>query len=573
MLRAEPVSGLLPASPLVRAYRQNPAALDECFPRHPSRPGDWDSRARELAASRNVAAGSLAVALEDQYRAYGLALSPAVQRNLDLLRNGAMVVVTGQQAGVLGGPLYTVYKALTAVHLARDWTERLGQPVVPVFWVAAEDHDYPEAARLAWPSDAGPVRLELKGAPGYRVSMGHVHPGAAALEALFDAAESALGTLPHAAEVLNAARAAAGPGSGQAAQPVGDGAASLAVWFARLMADWFAALGLIVLDPMWPALRRLGQPFFARALELAGEAGRWVETGRAMVQRLGYEPALRLRPGATGLYVYEPHSAPAAQEREAPPTSHAPPERRPIPASDLDGPAGRSALLQRLEAAPESFSTGVVWRPLLQDWLLPTLAFVGGPGEIAYWACLRPLYQRFGQGMPLVVPRGHATLIEPAIARTLRQLDLTLDAALQRLDEEREAFLRRTDAVGLDELFAAWRQTVTDGHARVMEELLRLDPGLSATGADNLRQMLHQVQRLEDKARQAHRRRAEEGLRRFDRVAHHLLPGGIWQERVYNIAYYQAKYGRDLVQSLSALDWVGPDQHLVYLTVGEDSAG
>lgn len=499
------------------------------YGRDPGQDASFVARLGELAGRHGADRELLAEALVQYNQAIGN--SEAALANARRLAGGdAVAVVTGQQAGVLTGPLYTLYKAAQAVALAREMTDRLRRPVIPVFWIAAEDHDFTEIDHLDLLDRQGELRrlrLPLDPPPSHR-SAGHIAAGDAAPALL----REALACLPE-TEFL--------PGLAADLERLTAAGGSLADWFGRLMAWLLGGQGLVLLDPMQPALRRLAAPFVARLLENSEAVSLALEAGRAKVAALGFEPTVQSAPDAAQLFVYHEGQRLALFRK-----------------ADGFATRGGEVAWSRREAAaqaaaePERFSGNVVTRPLLQDYLLPTLAYVAGPGEISYYGLYGPVYQAALLEPPIYVPRAQLTLVEPSIARYLQKQELSLEQALTGLEEARSRRLDQSDDIGIGQLFSGFRGDFDRRYGDLISQVLRLDRSLEQAAAENVKQIHAQFGRLEEKARQQLRKNSETAMRQFDRLALNLSPRGQPQERVLNLLPFLARFGPNLPEELLA---------------------
>ncbi len=525
-MRWEKVPGLLAAGSLAAAYTGDFARVSEIYLHDPGREASFVARAQQLAVRQGAEQAALAAVVEEYNRRIGNA--PAALENARRLADReTMAVVTGQQAGVLTGPLYTVYKALQAVSLAAEMSALLGRPVVPVFWIASEDHDLTEIDHLDLIDRQGQLqRLRLNlDAPSHR-SAGQVEAGTAAQTLLREMLQHLPETefTPALAADLEGLTAPGG---------------SLADWFARIMAWLLGERGLVLFDPMEPALRRLAGPFVSRLLQRNEALTGALLQGEEMVRRLGFQPTVQREDGAANLFLYEEGARLPLFRREG-------------GFATRGGPLHSLDELQGLaQAEPERFSGNVVTRPLIQDYLLPTLAYVAGPGEISYYGLYRPVYAAAGLEPPVYVPRANLTLMEPTAARALEKQGLTVEQALFGLEEARREVLEREDRIGLTGLFAAFREDFDRRYGQVVEQVLTLDRSLEQVAQENVRQIHAQFGRLEEKARQQHRKNSEVAMRQFDRLALLLRPRDQPQERVFNILPYLAKFGPDMIAALA----------------------
>jgi len=369
------------------------------LPAQPMEPRAWEEAAARAARRRPVQG----VVEELQRQAASLPSSPARHAALSA-RPGVTCVVTGQQLGVFLGPLYTVHKAATAVARARWLGERTGRPCIPIFWLQTEDHDWTEVARFdgcvrgRWLSG----RFAAEGPAEARVSLAHRRLPAE-VEVHLASLSRSLAPLPHGAEVmaLLGRHYVAGRSPGAA--------------FAGVLSELFADEGLVLLDPRTPAMATGAAPLVRFALEEEEAIGALLEERGAALARRGFEEQVHTRADACLAFFH--------------PAGPAGPRFRP----DRDGngfrtPLGRISLAElraRLADDPLSFSTSALLRPLVQDTLLPTAAYLGGPAECTYFAQLPPVYARAGLELPMIAPRARFRVVDPWTASLLDRLGLS----------------------------------------------------------------------------------------------------------------------------------------------------
>jgi bacillithiol biosynthesis cysteine-adding enzyme BshC len=464
----------------------------------------------------------------------GLAPAPARARNLARLAEpGSVAVVTGQQVGLFLGPLYTVYKAASAVADARALEAETGRPCVPVFWLQTEDHDLPEVDHclVARASGGGaPLRLSLglEAAAASRVPVAGVRLGegvGAALAAL----EAEVGELPHAPEHLALLRDAYRAG------------ATLPQAFVRVLSSLFAEEGLVVVDPRHPALLPLAAPVHARALAEADRLSAALAARSAALAAAGFAEQVRPREGSP-LFFVSPEGEGGPRYRLEPQG-----EGRWALAGHPEGARVTSAQLEAwLAREPGRFTTSALLRPLLQDSLLPTAAYVGGPGEVAYFAQVPPLHAAFGLPLPLVVPRGRFRVLEARTRALLEALRLTPAEACA----PREALLARLaarDARAEDEppaaLEARLAAPLLAELARLEERFAQLEAGLPRALARTRGTVERAVSRLAGRYGRALATRDRVVVERVDRLQAALQPEGAPQERVHALATYACRHG------------------------------
>lgn len=526
------------SQPLVLDYLRGEERLKPFYGGWPDW-GELKKRAERLAGRKT--SGVVVAALGEYNRRLGA--GTATMAAIDRLAQGAPVVITGQQAGVCTGPLYTVYKALTAVLLAEKLSGELGRPVVPLFWVAAEDHDFGEINHIdVAGSDGRMVRLRLEMEPGGKYPAASL-PCGKEVEALIE----------RLAEVTPPTEFKEGVIS--LLQETAAAAANLADWFAGIMVRLFAFAGLVVVNPWLPELKEVARNLFARMLRDPQRIEKAFAETSAELLALGYPLQVQKKPGVSHFFVYREGQR-LALLRDG--------ERYFLPEDDFVLGLEEAAALA--EENPCLFSLDVVLRPVWQDYLFPVIAYVAGPGEISYYAQLRRVYHLFDQEMPVIYPRLSATLIEPSIAKVLRKFAIGEGELFSGWEERKEKHLREADRIGIDSLFAGLRQKIETAYGEVVDRIAGLSPHLPALARENLRRVLDQVDYLEGKVRQEQRQREEVGVRQLEKAALNLWPRRTPQERVFNIFPYLIKYGPDLLTRMAPLVEVERrEHHLFYL--------
>jgi bacillithiol biosynthesis cysteine-adding enzyme BshC len=479
--------------------------------------------AAERAGTLERPARAVAEALARQQQARGA--EQAVRRARELGGPGATAIVTGQQAGLFGGPLFVLWKALATVEVAAILERERGRPVVPVFWVASDDHDFAEVRSTSVIDAAGAIRIlrysprhEPVGQPAWAVTLDDTAKDL--VDELAHALPPALGRDETLALVAECYR----PGT------------TLSEAFARFLSRVLPEL--VVLDPSDPALKRLMAPVLAREISEGSPTSRLaLETGRALLAA-GYHQQVPVRPGFLNLF------AVVDGQRRALAFSNGSVEVR--------GTRERWTVeeaLRRLEADPAPWSPGALLRPLTQDALLPTAAYVGGPAEIAYHAQIAPSYEHFGIPRPALLPRPSLTLVEPSHARTLDAERLTL----QDLVGDPEAVVSRWAREAYPDVeaaFARTRESIEREMVAVEESLGAHDPTLRAAAASARGRALHQVEGLHEKALRALKKRDQGRAERLRRTRDALLPGGALQERGLGLVSALARHGAPLVSGL-----------------------
>ncbi len=530
--------GAIGASALVRALADGDATATSFY----ARPAGADGRARAAAEAAAEAAHRDAVAdvLAEQNRAWGQGHDATLAQIEQLRQPDSVAVVTGQQLGLFAGPLYTVYKALSAVRYAARLEAETGRPAVPVFWLADEDHDYDEV-RAATFTDGDRVRSVAydAGLGANRPPVGRIVLDAGRLTDTLAALGDALPDGPHRASVLDAVRDAYRPG------------VSLRDAFARLLVRLAPGLVLVSVDDA--RLKRLAAPLVARELH------EWEATHAALVAQTEALAAAgfhaQIAPTPVNVFWIDDEGA-----------------RRPLdPAAGGfavrgDSPERTSVWLDRLAASPERFSPNVVLRPLVQDALFPTAAYVAGPGETAYYAQLTPVYARFGVPMPVIEPRLSVSLVEPGVAKVLDRYGLGVPDVRPPLDALWARLAREASSVDVDAAFADVRAQAEAMAAGVAPVVTGLDTSMSRSVAAFAAAVERATARLHEQTVRAQKRRHADVRDRLVRAQTALWPGGTLQERTLSPLQIAARHGVDaLPEIVAALPLDGHTHHVVRL--------
>ena len=449
---------------------------------------------------------------------------------LDALRSGAGVVVTGQQVGLFGGPLFTPLKAATAAARARQATAS-GRPHAAIFWLATEDHDFAEINHITFPSRRELKKLVYEAAPSVPVPVGRVVLDGT-IDPLIDEAWELLGS----SEAMDALAAAYKPGR------------TFAEAFTEFYAKAFAAQGLLILNAEGRGLHRMGAPVLRAAMERADEIhAALLERNRAL-ETAGYHAQVVVAPESSLLFLIDERTGARIALKRTPPSAQEP-----------NGlwQAGRERyatadLVAILDAAPERISPAALLRPVFQDYLLGTSLTIGGPAEIAYFAQSAVLFEKILGRMTPAQPRFSATLIEPEIGELLRKHELTLDRVFAETADSLAQWLaaRAMPIEGKRKIAAAG--IALDAELTPLLEWMRsLDAGLGRSAETAANKMRYQMNRLRRLAANFQLQKEESIERHAQAISRALYPNGVLQERVHGAAYYFARYGFDLAELLT----------------------
>ncbi len=436
-----------------------------------------------------------------------------------------VAIVTGQQAGLFGGPFFTLLKALTAIKLADQVARDHGVPAVAIFWIDAEDHDWEEVRSCTvFDDQLEPHSVSLPARPG-------VEPAPVATvrldEAILDvlgAVEQLLPKTDFRASVMEGLRRAYAPGRGMAEA------------FGRWMESVLGDRGLIVYDSSDPAAKPLVGEVFARELSMPGQTAKLAALAGSDLTARGYHAQVNAQDDSLALF-------------------HLDGSRRAIRQQDGrfvvgEQPYQAATLVAQATEQPTSFSPNVLLRPIVQDTIFPTICYVAGPNELAYLGQLRGVYKHFGVPMPLFYPRSTATLLDAAALRFLTRYKLPIES-LQAQDEATLNDLLQTQIPQVvEDSFTAAAQGIQAQMTRVIDAMPALDPTLEGAARSTLERMQRDLQTLHGKMIQAAKRRDETLRRQFIHARALAFPGGHAQERTIGFLSFLNEYGPALVERL-----------------------
>ena len=528
-----PYSGIKGVSSLYATYCEDYTQLGGFFG------GDW----RSTASYEEVADRLDANAIPRERLADVLIRQNARWDNtspvLQLKDPRALTIVTGQQVGLFGGPLYTLYKAVTAVKLARHLAARLHRPVVPVFWLEGGDHDLEEVSSVCLQGSGDCGRIHYRGhqrpANGNLGSVGSM----VFTEDMARVRQEVRSCLPASAfrdEVLERYYAAYRPG------------VTFTDAFARTISTLLGDYQIVLMDPEDCDLKELAAPIMRR--EITDHAHTFNELAATTAELQDrFHAQVNVRP--FNLFVLSEHGREAVQS---------------------DGEqfrlqqSGRTVTLaELLDIAPCLLSPNVVMRPLVQDYLLPTLSYVAGPGEIAYFAQFKSLYDWAGLPMPVVFPRSSLTLVEPRTHRVMKQYGLDLPS----MKEEISVLMRRIVLTGtpLEDAFARAGDSLAACAGALKDEVSRVEHTLGRSTEATLRQWQKELAKLQKRVERAEKNRHEQLDSQLTRCRQALYPQGSLQERTLPVLSYLARYGDGILQTIyKGIDIGGTGRHQV-LTV------
>jgi bacillithiol biosynthesis cysteine-adding enzyme BshC len=451
------------------------------------------------------------------------------QKRLDQwVSEGGVMVTTGQQPGLLGGPLYSLYKGISALRLAERLEELLARPVLPVFWVASEDHDWDEADHTYLIDTANElVRLQVPD-PGHAHRALHRIPLG---EELTDVVEQAVSSLPStdfSAPYIDQLRDAYTPG------------ATLADGFAGVLSGLLAPLGMCFADAASPAVKELSGPLLLAELDGAEAHEALLREDADKLEGAGFAPQVPILDGAVNLFLEGPEGRDRIYRN----------------GEDFELRRSRESVSaagvrERMEADPLALSPNVLLRPVVESTVFPVMSYVAGPGEAAYYAQIKRLFEAHGLMMPVIYPRHAVTVVEAKVRKKLDKFGLDVEDLQRPLHEIMSDLAREDVPEGVQRALAELRSSVTRGADDLLEAATGIDPTLKGPVTNARNSALSAFQAAERKIIQSVKRENEVASSQLEMAQRHLFPDGQPQERMLAPLYYLARYGNAFVAALA----------------------
>jgi len=533
-------------SKLFLDYLSDPVALRRFYPEAVKDIYDLAARCDRVLANYRNDRTRLCTALERMNRAWG-ASEKTVQQIARLNESDCIAVVTGQQAGLFGGPLYSIYKALSAIKLAECLTHR-GIKAVPVFWIASEDHDFDEVAPAEFINRdcklgrvaVGP-EIHRDGLPVGRVTID---------ESIGDIVDELIRSLPQtefADELRSLLR-----DSYVAQQSFSDS-------FARLLARLTAERGLILLDPLDAELKQMAAPLYAEAARHAADIAAAIVSRSRELETAGYHAQVTPSENSFPLFLHDEHGARQALSKNS---------NGRYQTKSAKAPDGYTAdeLADWAQREPDRFSPNVTLRAVVQDYLLPTIAYYGGAAEIAYFAQTSEVYRLLERPVTPILPRASLTFVEKHTGRSLERYSIKLQDFFAGLDHVTAQVVTRHLGKETASTFEHTTETFNKELDGLQDQLRRVEPTLAEALDKGRRKINYQIDGLRTRFNRAQLARDEAVQRQLEHAFDLLYPQKALQERHINITSFIARHGLYFVDWIfDAIELESKDHSVVYL--------
>ena len=522
-------------------YVKDPVALRQYYPAAVRFHHELPQRVPEVLSAYRVDRNAVCEALATMNERWGA--GEPTRKNIELLRESdCIAVVSGQQAGLFTGPLYTVYKALSAVKLAGCLQQR-GTKAVPVFWIAAEDHDFVEVAKAEFigrdcqlKSVEVSTALHHEGQPVGRVVLDE------SVDEVIDQLFELLPASEFAGDMKALVKNAWQPGRGYAE------------CFAIMMTSLLGRYGLIFLDPLDPALKKLAAPLYSEAARRAPEIAAAIEARSGELEKAGYHAQVLASANSFPLFLHNENGARHAVVRVA---------NGKYRAKDIEQEYTADELATMAQEQPERFSPNVTLRAVVQDYLLPTIAYLGGAAEIAYFAQTAEVYRVLERPATPILPRSSLTMIERHTGRVLERYGLTLADFFEGLEPVIKRVVEEHLGADTAKLFSKAEQNVNHELDRLRQELESIDPTLASALDTGRKKINYQLDGLRTRFVRAQMTRDEAAHRQLQRASDQIYPNKDLQERHINITSLLARHGSYVIEWIFNAINLGSDEHQI----------
>ena len=482
---------------------------------------------KNITENRRNLSPDISSIISEQYS--NLAPTELTEKNIKKLSDKkTLAIVTGQQLGILGGPLYTFYKIITAIKLSRFLSERYDDfNFVPVFWLEGDDHDFNEVRSIKIIDEKNSLSTigykEQVEEDDSKQSVGFIKFDSSITD-FFNNLSNGLKETEFKASLIEGLKDFYNEGK------------TFKEAFRDLVFRYFDKYGLIIFDPQEIEAKRLLKPIFKKEItDFRLHTEKLVHLS-ATLEEL-YHAQVKVKPVNLFLMVDEGRHSIEPVENEY----RLRRKRKSFT---------QEQILELLENEPEKFSPNVLLRPICQDYLLPTAFYIGGPSEISYFAQIKPLYEFYDIVPPIIYPRSSATILENPIANILEKHTVDINDIFIDVENVKKKIINSVEESSIDEMFDGLTKHVETAFDELKEKLIDLDKTIADSSNRYRDKIFGSINELKSKAEKAQQKKYEATLRQIDRAAVNLFPNSNLQERELNFVYFVNKYGEDFMKKI-----------------------
>jgi bacillithiol synthase len=458
-----------------------------------------------------------------------------------LANEDTYVVIGGQQAGLLTGPLYSIHKITSIIQLAKKYEQELGVEVVPVFWIAGEDHDIQEINHIHVKANDR-VKKKIFYQREEKTIASQTVLNEEQCRKWIDEVVKTYGETTYTKDVRTLLYDAL------------HASTTYVDFFAHLILHLFKKEGLVLVDSGAEELRKIEAPYFSKMVRQHEQAGAAFVAQQQRLKEEGYSPIIYAKDNSVHLFVQQ-HGERHLLEKVGEDS---------FQTKDGAMTFTYAELLRIAEQSPHLLSNNVVTRPLMQEYLFPTLAFVAGPGELAYWGELKEVFAVHEMKMPPIMPRQMITLVEPSVKKALEDVDVSMeDVLLHRVEKLRAHWLQQKSSCSIEEEFEQAELKLNHIHERLRAVAYTVNPTLEAISQKNYRKIAEQLNFLQSAIEKEMLLQHDVEMKKFQRIEQSIWPLEAPQERMWNIFYYLNKYGLNFIDTLVSVPLKWDHKHKV----------
>lgn len=506
----------LPFSKLFKTYISDFSKLQDSYTYNPFSDADISKRVELLSHFNNNL--NYAEKLISYHENLGINQEKQIAK---LSQKDALTIVTGQQLGVYGGPLFTIYKTISAIILAKKWEKKLNKPVVPVFWLADEDHDFDEIKWFGIPGNnefiVNKYDVEDENYPVSDIKIGsEIHQLKEELkQELFDTDFSdELWTLLNSFyKEGNTFRQA----------------------FAQLIDSLFSKYGVLIAGSYDRGIKDSMTDIFLDTVEnFEGIYKSLKSDSNAIAEKFHAQVVVN----QSNLFFIDNEG-----------------KRTKIIKAESGWQVNSKTwstkeLLNYIENNAERFSPNVFLRPILQDYLLPTIGYVAGPGELAYYGQMKDFYSHFGLEMPVIFPRLSVSLVESGIDRIFEKLPFEFHQYNERIEDLEKSYVKASEHIDIETLFIDWKNNVEEISTAPRQNISEIDGSLDGLIGKTISSFANDLDKLKGRVYRSIKQQEETQIQRIQKIKAQLFPGDGLQERQVSFVYFMNKYGIDIWDNL-----------------------
>ncbi|MFD1415486.1 bacillithiol biosynthesis cysteine-adding enzyme BshC [Oceanobacillus jeddahense] len=519
------------ANRLVADYKNEEDNITNLFDYHPYK--DFHKRLQDLS-ERDFNRNELTNVLHTLNKQWG-APEETLKQIERLNDEKSTVVIGGQQAGLLTGPIYTINKIITILELAKQQEKVLGKPVIPVFWIAGEDHDFEEINHIHCPTEDGDfqkLKLHTKSIDAGKKAVSELEMDKKELSKWIEAVFETLPETAHTKDIY------------MLIQDVEHKASNYIDFFARLIFELFPKQGIVLVDSGNSAFRKLETDCFLKLIQKQSQISESVVKTLKVLEEREYPLAIEAAKSDGNLFYHDDIQGRILLRVD---------ENGDWVGKQQEMSFTEKELKDIARNTPWKLSNNVVTRPIMQEYMFPTLAFIAGPGEIAYWAALKSSFHVMNMQIPPVVPRVSLTFLDTATKKLVTKYQLTTkDVILNGVQSKVKDYMEMNGSQEIDQITEDVAEKIKEVHQPIRDMAANMGDDIQALSKKNLAYLLENIQFMNKRFHKEFEKKHSKVLSEFNQMEQILHPHGGLQERVWNPLFLLNHYGIEFISQLTS---------------------